>query len=326
MAIRNEPDEPPTLRERLFRPPGRYGLIAAGVALLLVIGGLVWFQTVGSTERVPRLVGLSEDAARIEAAKVGLKVKIGGSRYDQTVPKDQVAEVRPPAGTKVKKGTLLTLILSKGKAPVVIPDVKGHPLDEAKQILQQAGLQPGEEIQEGSTTVPRGAVIKTKPPAGEKQNPDDPVTLVVSAGILMPNLINQPRDKAAQTLAKLGLNVQWQEQAPAGGQQPNTVVGQNPPAGQPVNPGQQVQLVVTMNNQCAPWDLLCRIRAGMNQDTSPAAVPDVRNQPIAMARRNLRAAGFDVQVQNGGPRDPVTNENPPPGTQLPKGSTVTVWH
>lgn len=258
MAIPHTEVAPPTLRDRLSRPPGLYGLLAAGVVAVLLLGGLVWTATAGNTSRVPKLVGLSEEDARVQAGKLGLKVKIGPSRYDN-VPKDKVAEVQPGAGTEVKKGTLLTLILSKGRRPVVVPDVRNRPLDQAKQRLRQAGFQPGEQLQRGSATVPPGYVITTSPPAGKKQSPDEPVTIVVSSGMKMPDLTNLRADQAAQKLAMLGLKVHWRRQDPVNGQQPNTVVGQIPPAGQPVSRGDDVQVTVTKGHgdRCLVFNLLC---------------------------------------------------------------------
>jgi serine/threonine-protein kinase len=257
MAIPRDEVARPTLRDRLVRPPGLYGVLAAGVVVLL-LAGLVWTVTVGNTSRVPKLAGRSEEDARIQADKLGLKVRLGSSRYGD-VPKDKVLEVQPGAGTEVKKGTLLTLILSKGKPPVVVPDVRNQPLEQAKQRLRQAGFQPGDQLQQDSTTVPLGYVITTRPPAGKKQSPDDPVTIVVSSGMKMPDLTNLGPDQAAQKLAMLGLNVQWQQQDPVGGQQPNTVVGQNPPAGQPVNRGDNVQVTVTKNHgHCQGWNPFCK--------------------------------------------------------------------
>jgi serine/threonine-protein kinase len=249
MAIPHHEAPPPTPRRRLLRPPGLYGLFAACIIAVLVLAGLAWFQTVGGTERVPKLVGLSEEDARLQADKLGLKVKVGSLRYDSSVPKDKVAQVQPGVGTQVKTGTLLTLVVSTGKRPVAVPDVVNKPLDQAKQQLQQAGLQPGEQLRQDSTTVQRGYVITTRPPAGKKQNPDEPITIVVSSGMTMPDLSNLKPDQAAQKLATLGLNVQWQEQDPATGQQPNTVIGQSPPAGQPVNRGDNVQVAVTNQGQ-----------------------------------------------------------------------------
>jgi eukaryotic-like serine/threonine-protein kinase len=323
MAIsREELAQPPTLRDRLTTPPGLYALVAAGVVVLLLLGGLVWFQTVGNTEKVPKLVGLSEEDARVQAANVGLKVKRGPTRFDDAVPKDRVAEVSPAVGTEVKKGTLLTLIISAGKRPVPVPDVHNLTLDEAKRRLQEHGLKPGDEVQQSSATVPRGLVIKTRPPAGDTQSPDDPVTIVVSSGIKMPNLIHMKRAEAQQTLAKLGLSPQWQEQDAAPGQVPDTVIAQNPPPGQPIERGAVVQITVT-KRQCKPFDILCQL--GGNQG-GPAAVPNVVGQPIDKARLALRAAGFRPRVRDGRPQDVVTGQNPPPNAQQRQGSAVEIWH
>ncbi|MDB6088288.1 MAG: hypothetical protein JWN85_1072 [Gammaproteobacteria bacterium] len=257
MAIPHHEAPSPTLRHRLLRLPGLYRLLAACVVVVLLLAGLVWFQTVGDTARVPKLVGLSEEDARLQADELGLKVKVGSSRYDPRVPKDKVAQVQPGIGMQVKTGALLTLTLSTGKQPVAVPDIRNQPLDQAKQQLRQAGLQPGAQLQQDSTTVQRGYVIKTRPPAGKKQNPDEPVTIVVSSGLTMPDLSNLKPDQAAQKLATLGLNVQWQEQDPANGQQSNTVIGQNPPAGQPVNRGDNVQVTVPTNQDQCQWDPFC---------------------------------------------------------------------
>ncbi|GAA4500270.1 Stk1 family PASTA domain-containing Ser/Thr kinase [Actinoallomurus oryzae] len=314
------PPPPAGLRGRLLRPPGLYGVIAAVVVVVVLLGGVVWSVTLGNTERVPKLVGLSEEQARVEAAKLGLKVKRGDSRYDQKIPKDRVVDVQPKVGTEVKKGTLLTLVFSKGKKPVDIPDVHNMPLDQAKQRLQSVGLQPGDQVQQDSTTIPRGYVIKTRPAAGTSQNPDDPVTLVVSSGIKMPNLVNMRRDQANAALSKLGLNVQWQEQDPAPNQPENIVVGQNPPPGQQVNRGDSVQVTVT-KGQCQWWNPFCK-----DNDGGQGTVPPVTGQTIAVARQLLRQNGFQVKVSKGNGRDIVTGQNPPAGTPQPHGATITIWH
>jgi serine/threonine-protein kinase len=330
MAIHHEPPPPPTMRDRLLRPPGLYGLIAAGLAVVLLLGGVVWFQTVGNKERVPKLTGLTEEQARVSAEKVGFKIKVGSSRFDPNVPKDKVAEVQPQPGTEVKKGTLLTLILSKGKQPVAIPEVKGKPVEEAKQLLQQKGLKVGDSDKQASITVPSGSVIKTRPAAGTEQSPDDPVTLVVSTGMKMPSLINLKREVAAQKLAKLGLNVQWQEQDPGDGQQPNTVIGQNPPASSPLTPGQAVQVIVTKaEKKCAPFDLPCLFNRMNGKDQNagqPAPVPNVVGQPMQQAATTLIQGGFRVQTSGGQPSDVVTGQDPGAPGPLPRGTVINIWH
>jgi beta-lactam-binding protein with PASTA domain len=323
MAIpRDEHQAPPPagLKGRLLRPPGLYGVIAAAVVAVLLLGGLVWAVTVGSTEHVPKLVGLSEEDARVQAAKIGLKVKRGDSRYDDKIPKDKVADVQPQVGTEVKKGALLTLVFSKGKKPIDVPDVHNLPLEQAKQRLKSNGLQAGDEEQQDSTTIPRGYVIRTKPAAGQAQSPDEPITLIVSSGIKMPNLVNMRRDQANTALTKLGLNVQWQEQDPAPGQPENTVIAQNPPPNQQVNRGDAVQVTVT-KGQCQWWNPFCKVNDG-----GQGAVPPVVGQPIPQARQILRQNGFQVNVSKGHGSDIVTGQNPPPNTPQPHGATITIWH
>ncbi|MGH3162145.1 MAG: PASTA domain-containing protein, partial [Actinoallomurus sp.] len=305
---------------RLLSPPGLYGVIAAAVVAVLLLGGLVYAVTIGNTEKVPKLVGLSEEQARVEASKLGLKVKRGESRYDANVPKDKVADVQPKVGSDVKKGTLLTLVFSKGKQPIRVPDLKNVPLAQARQQLQSVGLQAGDEVQQDSTTIPRGNVIRTKPAANESQSPDEPVTLVVSSGIKMPDLTNVLRDQADATLKKLGLNPQYQEQDPAPGQPENTVIGQNPPPGQPVSPGAAVQVTVT-KGACQWWNPFCR-----DGDGGQGPVPQVTGQPINQARQTLRMAGFQVTVSKGRGNEIVTGQNPPPNTPQPHGATITIWH
>jgi eukaryotic-like serine/threonine-protein kinase len=316
----HEPAAPPRLRDRLLRPPGLYGVVAAGVVAVLLLGGLAWTVTAANSERVPKLVGLSEEEARVQANRIGLKVKRGESRYDNAIPKDKVVDVQPKVGTEVKKGTLLTLVFSKGKRPVDIPDVRNMPLDQAKQRLQSSGLQPGDEEQQDSATIPRGYVIKTKPAAGTSQSPDDPVTLVVSSGITMPNLVNMRRDQANAVLTKLGLNVQWQEQDPAPNQPENTVIAQNPPPDQQVNRGDPVQVTVTKGS-CQWWNPFCHVNDG-----GQGAVPPVTGQPIDQARQILRQSGYQVNVSKGHGKDIVTGQNPAPGTPQPHGATITIWH
>jgi serine/threonine-protein kinase len=257
----------------------------------------------------------------VEAAQLGLKVKLGPPQYDQKVPKDKVSEVLPKVGTEVKQGTLLTLIMSKGKKPVDVPDVRNLPLAQAQQQLKAKGLQPGDVVQQGSTTVPRGAVIKTRPGPGVAQSPDDPVTIIVSSGIKMPNLANMKRDRAQDTLAKLGLNVQWTEQDPADGQPDNTVIAQNPPPGQPLNRGDAVQVTVT-KGRCQWFNPFCK----SGGKGAPAPVPGVVGQPLVAAAQALRAAGFQVNVRSGNPPDLVTGQDPAPNTPLEQGSVVNIWH
>jgi serine/threonine-protein kinase len=49
-----------------------------------------------------------------------------------------------PAKGKARKGSTVTIWASKGPPPVQVPDVVGRTLDEARQLLEGAGLQVGD--------------------------------------------------------------------------------------------------------------------------------------------------------------------------------------
>jgi len=60
----------------------------------------------------------------------------------EDVPVDQVIKTDPPKGTKIEKNTQVIVYVSRGKAQVAskVPKVVGLPLDEAKLMLEAAGL------------------------------------------------------------------------------------------------------------------------------------------------------------------------------------------
>jgi len=87
------------------------------------------------------------------------------------------------------------------------------------------------------------------------------------------------------------------------------VVAQNPPSGEVVDEGTTVVLRVS-------------------KGTQTATVPDVLDQTESSARSELDAAGFKVQTvhapSDSTPEGFVSAQSPDPGTEAPKGSTVTI--
>ena len=271
---------------------------------------------------VPNLVSLSEHDAVAKATQLGLKVRTGSRVYSSSIAMDDVVQVTPKVGSQVDKGSLITLVVSKGKQPIAIPDVKGQAQAQAQTALQQLGLKVSPTpTQQPSASVPIGNVIKTSPPAGTQQSPDDPVTLVVSSGIQVPNLVNMNKDQAAQALQKLGLTPQFNEQDPQNGQPPNTVLSQNPPPGTAENKGAVIQVTVTKANNCQWWNPFCN-NSGQTQNLTQ--VPNVVGQLFPVAQATLQGAGLNVQAPGGNPTTPVGSQNIPPGSQVAKGTTITI--
>src|SRR5581483_12518674 len=60
-------------------------------------------------------------------------------RFDNTV-KDNVIEQTPKAGAKVPEGSRVTLTVSNGPAPVMVPNFVGLTLNKAEAVARTAGI------------------------------------------------------------------------------------------------------------------------------------------------------------------------------------------
>jgi eukaryotic-like serine/threonine-protein kinase len=195
-----------------------------------------------------------------------------------------------------------------GGGGTAVPQVTDKTAAAAQTALKKAGLEP-KVVDQASSTVKKGLVIKASPADGSIVPPGSTVTLYVSSGpqkIKVPPVVG---DQQADAEAKLSqFNVKVRTDATSTKPQ-GTVLKQDPAAGTLVLPGTKV--VITVSGGGAP-------------------LPDVRGEPRTTARRILEQAGFKVAVQilagpNGAPPGVVFDETPTPGSVQPKGSTVTIF-
>lgn len=93
-----------------------------------------------SAGAIPDVTGQPVAAATAALKAVNLGVTEGEQQYSSTVPSGSVISVQLP-GEIVKPGDTLTLTVSKGPAPVAVPNVVGDSWSTAKQALTSAGFQ-----------------------------------------------------------------------------------------------------------------------------------------------------------------------------------------
>ncbi len=89
---------------------------------------------------VPTVVGKAFDEAESALTGVGLKAVRGTEVFDQKVPKGAVVRQDPGADGTVRRGTEVTLTISKGPEMVTIPKVMGMSRAAATRELEAAGL------------------------------------------------------------------------------------------------------------------------------------------------------------------------------------------
>ncbi|MER7456536.1 Stk1 family PASTA domain-containing Ser/Thr kinase [Micromonospora sp. NPDC126480] len=188
---------------------------------------------------VPDVVGKEFDLAATDLTDAQLKVVKGATRYDDSLPEGVVVATDPKPGTEVKPGDEVTVILSKGRAPVSVPNLVGKSLDEARRTLARLGLVLVEPPTVKESDKPKDEVLGQSPADGTGVEKGAQVRLEVSQGpplVVVPRVIDLPCQQAKQVLEGQGHPVAVQFN-------PNGVVRfQSPGENAQVPPGTQITL------------------------------------------------------------------------------------
>ncbi|MEU5721695.1 Stk1 family PASTA domain-containing Ser/Thr kinase [Micromonospora sp. NPDC047738] len=184
---------------------------------------------------VPDVVGKDFELAQAELTDAKLVVVKGSARYDDELPAGVVMATDPKVGTVVKPGTKVTVVLSKGRAPVTVPNLVGKNLNDARGILAQLGLTPVESYKDSDK--PKDEILGQSPADGTGVEKGAQVKLEISKGppqVIVPRVIDLPCDQAKQVLESQGFPANIQVN-PAG-----VARFQNPGENTPVPPGTPV--------------------------------------------------------------------------------------
>ncbi|WP_068616778.1 Stk1 family PASTA domain-containing Ser/Thr kinase [Paenibacillus tuaregi] len=231
-----------------------------GITLLVILFmlGVAWYvnQSLNVPNvKVPKLIGLQEDAARAELTKAGLKVQDPITRaYKEGVAAGVVYEQGRPEGAEVKKDTPITLTVSVEKPLKKLPDLSGQSYEDAKKKLMDDFQMDGSQItrKDDYSDADPGKVTGQNPAAGSDFDPaKDTVELTVSKGpqmVTMPDLTNLTQSQAEAKLKELGLKLAKDgiTQESSYSVDEGKVFKQHPyGAGEQVPPGTEFTLVVS---------------------------------------------------------------------------------
>lgn len=128
------------------------------------------------------LHGLSEDAARRELERLGLRVSSVQYQDDGRLERGLLARTDPAMGTHVPPGSSVVLHLSSGM--VAVPDVVGMSALDARRQLALSAPELRVRIQdEDGATTDTGTVVAQDPPAGVRVDNRSSLTLTASSWI-----------------------------------------------------------------------------------------------------------------------------------------------
>jgi serine/threonine-protein kinase len=157
------------------------------------------------TYDLPKLKGLTVDEAQDKILETQLAYGQTIETFSETVPAGIVISSDPKAGTTLRPGAIVDLIVSKGRRPIPVGDWVGKEADRAQRVLERRGLQV-ERTEEYDDDVASGLVI-AQDPSGGTLFKDDTVTLQVSLGpelVEVPNVVASGVESATETLTGLG--------------------------------------------------------------------------------------------------------------------------
>jgi serine/threonine-protein kinase len=142
---------------------------------------------------------------------------------------------------KAPRNSAIEVVVSRGPAPVPVPNVVGATLEDATRTLEAAGFVVDDSKAKFSTDVERGRVIKQSPD-GKKLQPGETVALTISLGpkhFGAPDFIGLSRDAATTLAAQWGLVPDFQTIGSTSG---TLVYSQNPGVGVLVRYGDTITL------------------------------------------------------------------------------------
>jgi serine/threonine-protein kinase len=281
---------------------------------------------------VPDVRGKTEQEAVTQLTGLGFKTTV--KRASSSKKKGNVVSQAPAAGVTAEKGATVTLVVSNGQKPVVVPAVTGLEQNSAVQKLTAADLVP--QIHNASSTRPKGTVFGQKPPAGTEVDKGSKVTINVSSGsggggttttqttatttvttpsasrpVQTPDVSGLAVTTAARRINATGLRptLSYVDSSDRAG----VVVDQTPAGGTRQRTGTRIHLSISNGpNPAAPVD-----------------VPNVVHKAQSTAATTIRQAGLRVIVlfrrtTNPGQVGLVLEEQPGAGTSIPGNSYVAL--
>ena len=125
--------------------------------------------------------------------------------------------------------------------PRTVPSVVGASLDDARELLDDAGI-TNLRLEYKNSDEDEGTVLSCSPTAGSVVTADEQVTLVVAQPYTVPDVVGLSQDEAARVIGEAGLSskVEWQEAEGT----PLAVLSTSPEAGERASAGATVTVSV----------------------------------------------------------------------------------
>ena len=252
---------------------------------------------------MPDVLLLQKDLAKLKITQAGLSPQIVKGTSDTVAP-GQVSNEDPPSGTKIGKGSTVTLTVSTGKPKVQVPNVVGPGLDVGADRARR-----------------RGPAIED-PPHLLGQQPDTVTAQQPHAGDSVIKGTHRPH----QRLARREAGARSRRDRPAVANAKSMLEGQGFQVGRTEVQSDLAQGVVVAETPSAGTDVPRGTKITLSVSKGPATtqVPDVTGMSQSTAESLLTGAGLTPSVVYDPVTDPaqdgiVQSTDPAPGSDAQVG-------
>ncbi len=258
---------------------------------------------------VPNVIGLISYDAMSNIQKAGLKSS-AAEQFSDTVVKGKVVSQSVLGGDKRISGSIINLIISKGKEFETVPSIIGKTATNASSDLANIGFVVSIKQQVDDSKTP-GTVIAQSVNAGQKVKFGSTIiaTVCINSGkVTVPNVVGKTSSKAASDLTTVGLT-STQTQQFSDSVANGIVISQGNAPGTKIPKGSTVSIVVSK---------------GIEQ----VSVPYVIGKTISQAAAAMASVGLNStqtqQYNDTVPSGVVISQSNVAGTKISKGTTVNM--
>lgn len=204
----------------------------------------------GSEFELPEFINQKVVEIDQKLADLSLSYEIAGEEFAPGREKGVIIRQYPIAGTHVKPGRIIKLIVCKGQKMVNIPQVSGKSVRQAILDLETVGLTVGEIAWAFSDTIPEKVVVFSYPSTGTEIPSGSPVNLMVNRGratdfTFMPKVIGLQLEDARKLIEDKGLKIGKLKTRVDDNFLPETVLEQSEVEGTELQLGTDVDLVIS---------------------------------------------------------------------------------
>ena len=273
------------------RHTGRYVALLV-VLLALLAGGLfllgreLGLGSQAAAEVVPSVIHKTQDEATGILRGAGFKVKV--QHVDNDADANTVVDQDPKPDARAKKGSTVTISVSRGPPQVQVPDERGKDVNAATTDLEALDLVVLTKAQQSDR--PQNEVLDQSPAAGAQVAKNSTVTLTFSSGTgqaTVPNVVGQDAATANNTLGLAGFKTSQKTQA-SDTVQAGLVISTSPPAGAKAPKGSTVTMIVSSG--ASPTTTLPLTTTTQSSNTT--TVPGVLGDDQATAEAAISGAGL----------------------------------